>query len=302
MDTALLGGTLYECVAAATMLGDPHLRLCLHFARIVFFNVDNVTTFPALLACCKTKEPQKSCTVHPAIVAWIRKMCASDPLLPATPLDWYNKCPKLLKGCALRFIYYHRKPHRIYCVRVFAHLIAELFYCNVAIGSEWFYPIISDDYMDVQTIVLCKSSAKPDCYDLLQTKDLMVPLAIIKEITAGSEEYTLRKYESTESKGPVNKHIGTLTKQSDHVHSIFYCPNTPDMYQLFPADERRTFYPFTTGSILSVFRRDENNMLHGPLCQTDAYDHYLYFNLPLDTREVLAVVCDEGEDPKSKIK
>jgi len=161
-------------------------RTLMHFADIVFENVaryrGDLRVFLRDVRSGNTKHLvlKSSCIFNGAVKAWIKRFHSVEKSVAQTPEIWYLEYPKLMKGAILRFIYYHRnyakKPHRIYSVHVFAHLIADQLNCRVCIVAaevarfRWFYPLdYGDYYMDASILTLLVAQ-EADAFSLLEAR------------------------------------------------------------------------------------------------------------------------------------
>jgi hypothetical protein len=317
-----LGGT-GTGIAAETV----HHMCLMHFARIIFSNVGSARECISQVydsATSKELVLREAGMVHAAVKAWIERINATQPHMHKDPRDWYHAYPKVLKGYALRFLYYHRKPHRIMCMRVFAHLAAEIFCCRVGLtflasdDAEWIYPIDSEDYfvdMAIKSILIRKLESgfllisDPTSYCVscsLEEEDTLQQMEVPPLLTAVAEtpqppppppNFMLRRYSKDATGNHLNVKVGMFQALSAHVHVIKYQPmpksplNMQDhIYQVYPGDETRTYYTLPTGCALFVYRLAAAGDAPVQLAQTAAHDEYLYFSLPVaDTRGILAV-------------
>ena len=316
--------TFYDCISKGLKLNLSTEAVqnmgLMHFARIVFENVGDAQ-IPAQVYDAERSKAlvlSKAGLGHAAIKQWILKVHTGEGHLHKDPVDWYRVYPHLLKGLALRFLYYHRKPHRIMCKYVMAHLFAEVFCCRIGFPSSssstkeegdinWIYPLDSEDYyidMAIKSVVI-QQSAKGGSFELIQQEEyqqvacLMVPVKIESEVVVDEEptSFTLRRYSPD---GNVNIQIGRFkpVENATHLHVILHQPhNQADViYQVYPGDENKTYYTLPSGCALFVYRifatpTTSGGKLHfTPLAHTASHDEYLYFPLPpQDTRGVLAV-------------
>ena len=114
-----------------------HKKLMMHFSQIVFSNASSYNSIAELLKAKHDLVLNKTCILHPAIKLWIERVHAKELHFHKTPEDWFKAYPKLLKGLALRFIYYHRdyeaKPYRLFDRHVFCQLASEVFCCKIGL-------------------------------------------------------------------------------------------------------------------------------------------------------------------------
>jgi hypothetical protein len=179
----------FQCVGL--VLGIEPARVhddtVLHFARIIFINwdataagignMDAIFSDPDLLS---ELQVCRAAVLNPAVRAWIKRLHQGQPTMHHRPEDWIRVYPKVFKGAALRFLYYHRsyklKPSRLFCRVTFAHLVSEVYCCRVSLdcGSNWIYPTSSNKYFcdmelisvaleycsDTKTFVLCEKTTE----------------------------------------------------------------------------------------------------------------------------------------------
>lgn len=322
----------YQCLALGLDNGlspEAVQRMCLmHFARIVFNNVGGRETIEQVYdeTTSKELELREAGMVHATIKAWIARVHAKQPHLHKDPRDWYRVYPRALKGLALRFLYYHRKPHRVMCIRVLAHLASELFCCRIGLlhdddeeePAEWIYPIDSEDYfvdMAIKSIpiqhqqqngtFLLASFCVSCCVEEQQQATQMEEVSSLlphQQQQQQEASFMLRRYSSEAANVHLNVKVGMFQAVTPYVHVIKYqpVPKSPlnareHIYQVYPGDEDKTYYTLPKGCALFVFRLmstvgDVICFAPIPLAQTASHDEYLYFQLPsADTRGVVAV-------------
>jgi hypothetical protein len=129
--------TFFECLGRVLDIRAHaiHDHLLLYFVQNVFYNAQHFTTLHAFCEYAKKHasvlQLSPRCVTFAPVREWIERFHAVEELLPQTPDVWFVSYPKLLKSTLLRFIFYHRnyakKPHRLYCASVFAHLAAEVY-------------------------------------------------------------------------------------------------------------------------------------------------------------------------------
>jgi len=138
-----------------------HKKILLHFCSIMFENGHLYKSINHVIENSDILTLQKTCILHPAIKLWIAKIHSVEPHLHKQAKDWLKAYPKLLKGMALRFVYFHRnyakKPQRLFCGKVFAQLACEAFCCHIRLNDQWFYPLETADYflkLDLPIVIL----------------------------------------------------------------------------------------------------------------------------------------------------
>ncbi len=290
----------YECIAKGLDTGlSPETvqsMTLMHFARILFVDLGKRET-PAQVYDETTSASlvlREAGMKHAAIRQWIAKVHAAEPHMHKDPRDWYRAYPKLLKGAALRFLYYHRKPHRIMCKLVMAHLLTEIFCCRIGFvvspekmdDPEWIYPLDSEDYyidMDIVSIaIICKEKGH---FELQQPEPFLVVAAAAAEemipkaakaaalkaavaaVVVEPSSFMLRKYSvesldaASSSKEHINVQVGMFARMTDGVYVINYqpLPKSPmnmheNIYQVYPGDESKTYYTIPPGCSIFVFR------------------------------------------------
>jgi hypothetical protein len=191
----------FQCIGS--LLGTEPIRVhsdtVLHFARIVFTNWDEINhhhhhhSLESILNDQKILAQLQVCrasALNPAVRAWIKRVHNGQPTMHQTPEDWIRVYPKVFKGAALRFLYYHRsyerKPGRLFCRVTFAHLVSEVYCCRVSIeaGENWIYPTSSNKYfwdMDLISIALeyCNETKLFLQCDTTKTQSLLVAAAAV---------------------------------------------------------------------------------------------------------------------------
>lgn len=244
--------TLFECLAVALheTAKDVHRRLLTRFARDVF----HVESAKALL---KRVAPS---TVH-------------DQAL-VDMLDGKHHRPK----DAWHFVYYHRRDlRRSSSLRVFAELVWREFQRRVHIIctlSELDY------YFDDDVIIIEKHSSSS--FSLLDAPPLL--LEPMKPL------FMLRR-----SQDGVNLPVDVFQRVGTHCHVLQFTPRAPHvgdevLYQIYTADESKTYYALPKHNVLQVFCCCANEPLK-LLGETRDADNYVCFSLTEDVVAIVVVVC-----------
>jgi hypothetical protein len=162
----------FECVGLALDIEPArvHGDTILQFARIIFINWNDVVNGAGSMEAILTtktilsKLKVRSAAAHnSAVRAWITRLHQGQPTMHQKPEDWIRVYPKVFKGAALRFLYYHRsyerKPSRLFCRVTFAHLVSEVYCCRISLdaGCNWIYPTSSNKYfcdMELTSVAL----------------------------------------------------------------------------------------------------------------------------------------------------
>ena len=318
-----------------------HKKLMMHFCEIMFCNIPSrFTTIQSVIDNKHSINLNKACVLHPAIKLWISRISNIEPHLHHSPADWYKAYPKLLKGLAFRFIYYHRnyeeKPHRLFCMRVFAQLACEVFCCKIAFPTGeillWFYPLETADYylkIDIPIVILqnqgsghfrlCTAEIDP----LLITQDTF-ELRLIKEVEEEemhNPSFVLRRYTvenlQNRKKEHKNEQIGSFSPIGGGLNMILFSPPPPPpcggggptvedecIYQIYTGDSSKTFYTIPTGMSLFVFLLRNDNASFELAGQTAEVDQYLYFYMKHGVHCGVVVACakDEQEAKERLVK
>jgi hypothetical protein len=185
----------FQCVGSAMGIEPArvHNDSVLHFARIIFTNWDEINSgldggLEALLrdpnGLLSQLQVCRAAALNPAVRSWIKRLHDGQPTMHQTPEDWIRVYPKVFKGAALRFLYYHRsyerKPGRLFCRVTFAHLVSEVYCCRVSIdaGASWIYPTSSNKYFwDMELIsVALEHCSEPKSF-VLCTQPLLAAAA-----------------------------------------------------------------------------------------------------------------------------
>ena len=325
----MMKGNFFECVAAGFQNKYKpkfiHDQTLIHFARILFTEASACASVAEILN--QKENPAWQVTEngcrHPAIKMWIAQVHATEKTLHKTPLDWYEAYPKLLKGLAFRFIYYHRsyakKPHRLFSAGVFAHLVAELYTCRIHLDkTRWIYPIESDDYIietDMPTIHLV-SDGDTFSYQSTEQEPLIVAPPPMTPPERNDDLFMLRKYsvenlQAGTGKRHTNVAIGLL-KPHKRVHKIEYQPMEPEeradiLYQIYPGNLAKTFYePFAPEHGLYVFLACKKPGAGQTqrikfAAKTESHDQYVYFQIEADTRAILVIYSKSQQEAETAI-
>lgn len=310
-----------------------HKKLMMHFCEIMFCNIPSrFTTIQSILDYRHSINLNKACVLHPAIKLWISRINSIEPHLHHSPAEWYKAYPKLLKGLAFRFIYYHRnyetKPNRLFCMRVFAQLACEVFCCKIAFQPAsgwlerllWFYPLETADYylkIDIPIVILqnqgngnfrlCTNEVDP----LLINQDTF-ELRLIKqeeEEEMHHPSFVLRRYtvENLQNckKEHKNEQIGCFSVVAGGLNMILVSPPPPPcggggggeecIYQIYPGDSSKTFYTIPSGKGLFVFLLHIDQTSFELAGQTAEVDQYLYFYMKHGAHCGVVVACAQNE-------
>lgn len=341
------GLTFFECVARSIDVNKTHAtaleihnRLVLHLAQIVFVEADMCATIEEFLANYHSMTLRTSGVLHSAVKQWARRIHAKEKSVAKDPAIWLKQYPKFYKAVMLRFIHYHRdyrtKPHRLYCRRVFAHLVADLYVCRVGLLDpntdqfNWIYPVDSGDYLsDVQlpAIVIQQDSEIKEQFALI-----MEPTSIINVTNlvpclltcttmyfdateTDTPIYNLRRYTKQEDEHGMQKHIntvvGTFKKQGPNVHAIEYRPKMDNddgsvyYYMIYPSDESKTMFVFLKDQAMYIFhvQGDEKESKATAICccENVHHDTYPYFELKPLVFAILVVMAKNQQEAKKYV-
>jgi hypothetical protein len=242
--------------------------------------------------------------MHPATQAWTAKCARVNKKLHSNANDWLRAYTHAtIIRMAVEFLEYHRpdnRPKRLFCRLVFAHLVANILQIKIGLTKErqensikWIYPIESEESItiDSQQIILV---FVPRCGGFYVPRN-DVPCPLILEMESVQEEsgYSLRCYNQVDQ---TNRHVARFQNVGAETYTVMFTPQVGLVYQVYPGNEKRTFFSFPHGTALFAYRLHTDGAKFTRLAYSAATDQYLYFELtPVETTIGVCVVCARSE-------
>lgn len=178
--------TFFECLSRTLKSHqwngrEIHDQLLLHMANVCFAGAEECYQhFSELIddiRCALTEHLvlRPECVENLAVQQWVRRFHHSTPCVSDDARQWLTEYPVLLKTAIIRFLWYHRKPHRLYCKYTFALLAVEYYHCTLGIEegtdcnwkTRWFYPLDSDQYFIETSDTVVMRQEKNSTFTLL---------------------------------------------------------------------------------------------------------------------------------------
>lgn len=311
----LLYGTFFEC-AGRTLDCAPQeaLRLMMmHLLRLCFPAARQLSS-PRQVLRCADRGWSEGALAHPAMALLWEKAEKAAPGMPHA--EDMAAHPKLVKGLVLRFVQYHLHPHRLYCVRTAAQLLADLagrpvslLWCTPAQAdarppSSWFWPIEQDGYLTLDTStpavrICCERDPATGTavFALLAPRPLATPrgenapLRLLREMSDDEEsDYALWVTAPLGQDDRRAEYVSTFLGKRVYHARLLRPPQEDQLYMVYPASAHRSLLPpFPPGTALHIFAGE------APLAQVTAHDVYPYFALPSDAQTVTCVLAESAE-------